>query len=64
MGLAGLVVVVALVVPIVLADVVATHDPLKIDIRSKFEGPSAEHWLGTDELGRDAFDPKLRREGL
>lgn len=59
MGLAGLVVVVALVVPIVLADVVATHDPLKIDIRGKFEGPSAEHWLGTDELGRDVFSRVL-----
>jgi ABC-type dipeptide/oligopeptide/nickel transport system permease subunit len=30
-------------------------DPLSQDIIASLEGPSAEHWFGTDELGRDLF---------
>ncbi|UTR16395.1 ABC transporter permease [Salipaludibacillus sp. LMS25] len=31
------------------------HDPLMIDVNNKLQGPSAEHWLGTDHQGRDIF---------
>ncbi|WP_343716458.1 ABC transporter permease, partial [Inquilinus sp.] len=31
------------------------YDPLKIDILSRFKPPSALHWLGTDEFGRDVL---------
>ena len=34
-------------------------DPLKIDLMSRFQAPSATHWLGTDEFGRDAFSRLL-----
>lgn len=30
-------------------------DPDAIDVANKFQSPSAQHWFGTDELGRDYF---------
>lgn len=31
------------------------YDPLATDILNALEPPSAEHWFGTDQLGRDIF---------
>jgi len=31
------------------------YDPIKFNILEKFQGPSAKHWLGTDNYGRDLF---------
>lgn len=55
LGVLGLVLVVALVVTAVGADLIATHDPLRLAPRRRMQGPSAAHWLGTDQLGRDVF---------
>lgn len=33
----------------------ATHDPTKVDVLAKLSPPSAEHYFGTDRLGRDIF---------
>lgn len=30
-------------------------DPLRQDIAARLQSPSAEHWLGTDDLGRDVL---------
>lgn len=32
---------------------IAPYDPVKVDIPSRLIAPSAEHWFGTDEFGRD-----------
>lgn len=34
--------------------------PTGIDIANKLHGPSAQHWLGTDHLGRDVFSMLLK----
>lgn len=48
-------VLVLLVVVSIGAEWIAPHDPLQQSLRSALQGPSAEHWLGTDDLGRDVL---------
>ena len=38
---------------------IAPHSPTTIDLTNRLEGPSAAHWAGTDELGRDTFSRLL-----
>lgn len=37
------------------APILRTHDPLQVDVTVRLKPPSAEHWFGTDELGRDVY---------
>jgi peptide/nickel transport system permease protein len=37
------------------AEVLQTHDPIATDATATLAGVSAEHWLGTDHLGRDIY---------
>ncbi len=41
------------------ANVIAPYDPYEADLFKKLLPPSAEHWLGTDHLGRDVFSRLL-----
>ena len=50
---AGLVVIVAMALLAVFADVVAPYGENEIDLFNITASPSRAHWLGTDELGRD-----------
>lgn len=50
---AGMVLVAVFVLFALLAPWIAPHDPASIDLPSRLESPSAAHWFGTDELGRD-----------
>ena len=38
------------------------YDPLASDTAQALTGPSAAHWFGTDQLGRDIFSPRRRRD--
>lgn len=55
-GLAGLFIVTTFTLVALLAPLVAPHDPDKQRIATaRLEPPSAQYWLGTDDLGRDIF---------
>ncbi|MDQ3461334.1 MAG: ABC transporter permease [Deinococcota bacterium] len=41
------------------APLLSPHDPLGQNIRSRFQGPSSEHLLGTDNFGRDILSRLL-----
>ena len=49
----GLVLVGAVVLMALLANVIAPFDPLKGNFKARMLAPGAEHWLGTDHFGRD-----------
>lgn len=53
MAIVGGGIVLCLVLVALFAPLLAPHDPLKIDLTHKLEGPSLEHWMGTDDKGRD-----------
>lgn len=52
-AIVGGVIVLLMVLVAVLAPVIAPHDPLKQDYGAALQAPSAAHWFGTDDLGRD-----------
>jgi peptide/nickel transport system permease protein len=37
----------------------APHDPNAVDLASQMQDPSWDHWLGTDDVGRDVFSRLL-----
>ncbi len=51
----GLVVIVAFLVLAIFAPQIAPYDPIKRNLSQSLQQPSAEHWLGTDVLGRDTL---------
>jgi peptide/nickel transport system permease protein len=52
---AGLVVVVINVVVAALAPALARWDPQALDVKARLSTPSARHWFGTDDVGRDVW---------
>lgn len=47
------IVLMLIILACVLAPVIAPYDYSAIDIRNISKGPSAQHWFGTDDMGRD-----------
>ena len=54
-ALLGLVLIVLIAALAVAAPLVTRYDPEAIDLVNMRQPPSAEHWFGTDDLGRDVF---------
>ena len=55
LGCLGLVLVLVIVFSALGADIIAPHDYKSLDVKSRLAGPSWDHLLGTDNLGRDTF---------
>jgi peptide/nickel transport system permease protein len=45
----------AWIVVAILAPVLTSFDPIKVDVMQALKPPSAEHWFGTDAIGRDVL---------
>jgi peptide/nickel transport system permease protein len=53
--MAGLVILAAIVTIVVFAPLIDRVDPLKISGVDRLQAPSAQHWFGTDQVGRDIY---------
>lgn len=52
----GLVLLAIILLMAIFADLIVPYsEAVKQNITSRLQGPSSEHWFGTDELGRDVF---------
>ena len=45
----------ALILAAIFAPLITNFDPTEQDLVNTLLGPTAQHWLGTDSLGRDVF---------
>ncbi len=51
----GIVIAAVVILTAIFAPLVATHDVTAQNLLARYADPSAEHWFGTDALGRDVF---------
>jgi len=59
LGMFGLLLVLLFFASAIFAPIFATHDPFQMDIPNRMSGPTAAHWAGTDQLGRDTYSRVL-----
>ena len=57
--LAGAIMTSTIVALVLLSPVIGRYSPVALDTLHPLSGPSALHWLGTDELGRDTWSRVL-----
>ena len=55
LAVAGLAILALLVVVALAAPAIAPYTINEVDVANRLQGPSTQHWFGTDELGRDVF---------
>ena len=55
LGTFGAVIVLTLIAMALVPQIFTTIDPNKSVLLDRFQGPSAEHWFGTDQQGRDLY---------
>lgn len=53
LAMIGLLIIIALLLVAALAPLIAPYSPIASDLGARLQPPSAAHWMGTDELGRD-----------
>ena len=53
LALLGIFLLIGFLLAALFAPLLAPHDPAAIDLNHRLMAPSASHWLGADELGRD-----------
>ena len=58
-GLVGTILLVILIVLVVAGPMLAPYEPTQFHMRRRLEGPSLDHWLGTDQFGRDILSRML-----
>jgi len=51
----GLLIIIGLILVAALAPQIAPYDPIATNLAGRLQPLSAEHWFGTDEVGRDIF---------
>jgi len=54
-GMTGAAIILLLLVVAAFGPAIAPYDPNTMAFGEEFVGPSAEHWMGTDDFGRDIF---------
>ncbi|OMQ14612.1 hypothetical protein A7K94_0215365 [Modestobacter sp. VKM Ac-2676] len=59
-GMVGAVLVAVVVLTAAVSLVWTPRDPLAVDPADSWAGPSAQHWIGADALGRDLFSQLVR----
>ncbi len=55
-AMAGLIIIATLVLMAIFAPLITSGDGTGQNLQNRLMPPSADHWFGTDELGRDIFD--------
>jgi peptide/nickel transport system permease protein len=59
LALAGFIIILLIFVLAMLAPFIAPYDPNEINVKAILLGPSMQHWMGTDGLGRDVLSRML-----
>ncbi|MFC6301377.1 D,D-dipeptide ABC transporter permease [Pseudomonas sp. CCM 7893] len=57
--IAGLTITLIVLICMAFAPWLSSHDPNALNLAQRLAAPSAEHWFGTDEVGRDLFSRVL-----
>lgn len=51
----GVIICLAWIIAAIVAPAIAPYDPVVQDLTARLQAPSAQHWFGTDNFGRDIF---------